>query len=65
MGVLPTLFLKPMEPAVTRVVQRVNESRRVNVRALASPSGVVLADDAGESGERRLGSAGAPTVGLR
>jgi NADH-quinone oxidoreductase subunit M len=65
MGVLPTLFLKPMEPAVTRVVQRVNESRRVNVRVLAPPSGIVLADEAGESGERRLGSAGAATGGLR
>jgi NADH-quinone oxidoreductase subunit M len=75
MGVVPTVFLKPMEPAVTRVVQRVNESRRVNVRAPAPPSGVVLADDAGRSPELRVGSeggatggattGGAPTVGLR
>ena len=41
MGVLPTLFLKPMEPSVTRVVQRVTQSQRVNVRALQPPSGVV------------------------
>ena len=43
MGVLPTLFLRPMEPSVTRVVQRVTQSQRVNVRALPPPSGVVVA----------------------
>src|ERR671912_482318 len=37
MGVLPTLFLRPMEPSVTRVVQRVTQSQRVNVRALPPP----------------------------
>src|SRR3954451_4258063 len=42
MGVLPTLFLKPMEPSVLRVVQRVTQSQRVNVRVVAPPSGVVL-----------------------
>jgi NADH-quinone oxidoreductase subunit M len=41
MGVLPTLFLKPMEPSVMRVVQRVTQSQRVNVRAVPPPSGVV------------------------
>ena len=65
MGVVPTVFLKPMEPAVTRVVQRVNESRRVNVRALVPPSGLMLADDAGRSRELRVGSAGAATAGAR
>src|SRR5215212_6018436 len=40
MGVLPTLFLKPMEPSVMRVVQRVTQSQRVNVRAVPPPSGV-------------------------
>jgi NADH-quinone oxidoreductase subunit M len=43
MGLLPTLFLEPMEPAVTRVVHRVTQSQRVNVRAVTPPSGVILA----------------------
>jgi NADH-quinone oxidoreductase subunit M len=42
MGVLPTLFLKPMEPSVTRVVQRITQSQRVNVRAVQPPSGVAV-----------------------
>ena len=33
MGVLPTVFLKPMEPAVVRVVQQITVSQRVNVDA--------------------------------
>jgi NADH-quinone oxidoreductase subunit M len=33
MGVFPTVFLKPMEPAVTRLVQRVTVSQPVNVHA--------------------------------
>jgi NADH-quinone oxidoreductase subunit M len=36
MGVLPTIFLKPMEPAVARVVQQVTISQRVNVEAAPS-----------------------------
>jgi hypothetical protein len=42
MGVLPTLFLRPMEPSVLRVVQRVTQSQRVNVRTLPAPAGTVV-----------------------
>jgi hypothetical protein len=38
MGLAPTLFLKPMEPAVTRVVQRVKQAQNVNVGAGALPA---------------------------
>jgi NADH-quinone oxidoreductase subunit M len=42
MGVLPTLFLRPMEPSVLRVVQRVTQSQRVNVRTLPAPADTVV-----------------------
>jgi hypothetical protein len=34
MGVLPMLFLRPMEPAVTRVVERVQSAQPVRVENL-------------------------------
>jgi NADH-quinone oxidoreductase subunit M len=47
MGVLPAPFLRPMEPSVMRVVQRVTQSQRVNVRALPAPgAGIVRAHHA-------------------
>ena len=62
MGVLPTLFLRPMEPSVTRVVQRVTQSQRVNVRVLPPPSdGVVRAHRAA----RPATTAAVLEVGLR
>ena len=33
MGVLPGIFLRPMEPAVTRVIERVNRAQPARVRA--------------------------------
>jgi hypothetical protein len=54
MGVLPTLFLRPMEPSVLRVVQRVTQSQRVNVRALPAPAG---------AGVRAHHAVGAATTG--
>jgi NADH-quinone oxidoreductase subunit M len=54
MGVLPTLFLRPMEPSVLRVVQRVTQSQRVNVRALPASAG---------AGVRAHHAAGAATTG--
>jgi NADH:ubiquinone oxidoreductase subunit 4 (subunit M) len=42
MGVLPTLFLRPIEPSVLRVVQRVTQSQRVNVRTLPAPADTVV-----------------------
>jgi len=32
MGVFPTLFLKPMEPAVTRVVERLQNTQTLRVK---------------------------------
>jgi NADH:ubiquinone oxidoreductase subunit 4 (subunit M) len=32
MGVYPNLFLKPMEPAVTRVIERVNDTQPAQVQ---------------------------------
>jgi NADH-quinone oxidoreductase subunit M len=62
MGVLPTLFLRPMEPSVTRVVQRVTQSQRVNVRALPATRGArVRADQAASAAT----AAAASEVGLR
>ena len=64
MGVLPNLFLKPMEPAVTRVVSRVTQSQRVNVRGVAPPSGVVVAGpDAAP--QARAAAVAVSQVGLR
>jgi NADH-quinone oxidoreductase subunit M len=50
MGVFPTLFLRPMEPAVTRVVQRVTVSQSVNVKNGSVPATVAVA--APVAGER-------------
>jgi len=50
MGVFPTLFLRPMEPAVTRVVQRVTVSQSVNVKNGGAPAAVAVAAPA--AGER-------------
>jgi NADH-quinone oxidoreductase subunit M len=50
MGVFPTLFLRPMEPAVTRVVQRVTVSQSVNVKNGGVPATVAVAAPA--AGER-------------
>jgi NADH-quinone oxidoreductase subunit M len=62
MGVLPTLFLRPMEPSVTRVVLRVTQSQRVNVGVLPLPSdGVVRAHRAA----RPATTAAVLEVGLR
>jgi NADH:ubiquinone oxidoreductase subunit 4 (subunit M) len=32
MGVFPTLFLKPMEPSVTRIVERLQNTQTLRVR---------------------------------
>ena len=63
MGVLPTLFLRPMEPSVTPVVQRVTQSQRVNVRALPPPpaAAAVRAHDAAGAAT----TAAVSEVGLR
>jgi NADH-quinone oxidoreductase subunit M len=48
MGVYPTPFLKPMEPAVNRIVQRVERHQPLQVRALHQrPIPAALAPDAG------------------
>ena len=62
MGVLPTLFLRPMEPSVTRVVQRVTQSQRVNVRALPATPGARVRAHQAASGAT---TAAASEVGLR
>jgi NADH-quinone oxidoreductase subunit M len=41
MGVLPQIFLRPMEPAVRKVVERVQAARPVRVQAPAVPAPVV------------------------
>jgi NADH-quinone oxidoreductase subunit M len=64
MGVLPTLFLRPMELSVMRVVQRVTESQRVNVRAVQPLSGVVLGRTLGGA-RPDTAVAAASRVGLR
>jgi NADH-quinone oxidoreductase subunit M len=63
MGVLPTLFLRPMEPSVTRIVQRVTQSQRVNVRAVQPPSGFMAG--APLDAARPAATAAASEVGLR
>jgi NADH-quinone oxidoreductase subunit M len=37
MGIFPTLFLKPMEPAVLRVVARIQSAQPIRVQAPAAP----------------------------
>jgi hypothetical protein len=44
MGVVPNLFLRPMGPAVDRVVQRMGAHQQRTVRAEPPPGGVRLAD---------------------
>jgi hypothetical protein len=41
MGVFPTLFLKPMEPSVKRVVERVQTTQNLRVR---NEHGAVMQD---------------------
>jgi NADH-quinone oxidoreductase subunit M len=60
MGVLPTLFLKPMEPAVGRIVERMEQRRPAIVQVqpdAAAP--IVRRGDSPKPWRRRLASPGA------
>jgi NADH-quinone oxidoreductase subunit M len=66
MGVLPTVFLKPMEPAVVRVVQQITVSQRVNVEA-APPAPLTPQADAGPDARQealRPGAVRTPALAL-
>jgi NADH-quinone oxidoreductase subunit M len=39
MGVVPNLFLRPMEPAVERVIDQISQGRPLAVRAASTPDG--------------------------
>ena len=54
MGVMPGIFLRPMEPAVARVIERVTGSlpTRVAVETPAGPSTSLRAGQPAESGQR-------------
>jgi NADH-quinone oxidoreductase subunit M len=41
MGVFPNVFLKPMEPAVSRIVQRVEQHQPLQVRSTAPVAPIV------------------------
>jgi NADH-quinone oxidoreductase subunit M len=46
MGVFPTVFLKPMEPSVTRVVERLQNTQTLRVENVPRPSPASLPDEA-------------------
>ncbi len=52
MGVFPTLFLKPMEPAVNRVVQRIQSSRPIRVENIEEGRGRQTTFDESRNGVR-------------
>jgi NADH-quinone oxidoreductase subunit M len=52
MGIFPNVFLKPMEPAITRIVQRVGQREPMQVQ-LSAPGALGAAHAASASGSAR------------
>ena len=60
MGVVPGMFLRPMEPAVARVIERVTGAQPARVRVEPAPAG---SRSAASDGSRiRTGDSGVPAL---